>query len=147
MAVADQALQLAVRRQFPFIACHAAQLLVVVAVDDGQTHRTVPLQLHRDGAFELEGGGQQAGGNQQLAQQVLHLYRVVLGVDDVAVGTIQLDQLPTHFVLFEQIAIQEVLVTHHGFLGCSWGKINTLLNRWLGTNSSTCRHKGATDAD
>ena len=58
---------------------------------------------------------------EQLTQQLLHLYRVVLGVDDVAIGMIQLDQLTPLFVLFEQIAIQEVLVTHHVFLGCAWG--------------------------
>ncbi|MNS45977.1 hypothetical protein D3C72_784590 [compost metagenome] len=122
LAVAYQALQLVVGRQLPFIAGHAAQLLVVIAVDHRQTHRAVPLQLHSDGAFELEGGGQQAGGDQQFTQQFLHLYRVVLGIDDVAIGTIQLDQLPPHFVLFEQIAIQEILVTHHAFLGFSGGK-------------------------
>ena len=88
----------------------------------GVSQPAITLQLHSDGAFELEGGGQQAGGNQQLAQQVLHLYRVVLGIDDVAIGTIQLDQLPPHFVLFEQIAIQEILVTHHAFLGFSGRK-------------------------
>ncbi|MNS46082.1 hypothetical protein D3C72_785670 [compost metagenome] len=122
LAIANQALQLVVRWQIAFMAGDTAQLLVVIAVDHRQTHGPVPLQLHRDGAFKLEGGGQQAGGDQQFTQQFLHLYRVVLGIDDVAIGTIQLDQLPPHFVLFEQIAIQEILVTHHAFLGFSGRK-------------------------
>jgi len=57
--------------------------------------------LDRDGAFELQGGGQQTGGDQQLAQQLTHRGWILLGRHHVAKGLIQLDQLAADLMVFK----------------------------------------------
>ena len=69
-AVADHLMQGAVVGDRRTGARNAAHLLTVVAVDHRQLQRAVALQLHGDVAVELQGRGQQTGGDQQFAQQL-----------------------------------------------------------------------------
>lgn len=78
VAISDQRFQIRIFRNIALNARHAAHLLLVIAVDHRQRHRAITLQLNGNIASELQRGGQQAGGNQQFAQQGFHRQRVVV---------------------------------------------------------------------
>lgn len=65
-------------RDFALNASDAAQLLLVIAVDHRQRERAIALQLNGNIAGELQRGGQQAGGDQQLRQNGFHRLRVAM---------------------------------------------------------------------
>lgn len=71
------------------------------------------MQLHGDVAVELQGRGQQTGGDQQFAQQLLHRRRVVVVVQDLLIGFADGNQLAAHRVVFKQVTVQLVMVGHN----------------------------------
>ncbi len=105
VAVADQRFQVCAFRDFALYARHAAHLLLVVAVDHRQAHRAIALQLHGDITGEFQGCGQQAGGNQQLAQHSFHRQWVVVVFQDLFPGFGYRHQLAANGKLFKQIAV------------------------------------------
>ncbi len=95
LAIANQALQLVVSRQVAFMAGDTAQLLIVIAVDHRRDAQgPSPCSCTVMEPSNLRVAVSRLVAYQQFTQQFLHLYRVVLGIDDVAIGAIQLDQLP-----------------------------------------------------
>ena len=101
LAIADQGFECRLGWHLAFPACHAAQLLLVVAVDDRQSHRAIALQLHRDGAGKFQGRSEQAGRYQQFAQQLAYRLRICLGRHHLVKGLIQLHQFAADLVVFE----------------------------------------------
>ncbi|CZY27957.1 Uncharacterised protein [Enterobacter hormaechei] len=105
VAISDQRFQIRIFRDIALNARHAAHLLLVIAVDHRQRHRAITLQLNGNIASELQRGGQQAGGNQQFAQQGFHRQRVVVVFQNLFPGFGYGDQLAAHGELFKQIAV------------------------------------------
>ena len=105
VAITHQRFEVCIFRHVALNARHAAHLLLVIAVDHRQRHWAVTLQLHGDIAGKLQRCGQQAGGNQQFAQQGLHRQRVVVVFQNLFPGFGYGDQLAAHGELFKQIAV------------------------------------------
>ena len=105
IAITHQRFQVRVFRNIALYARHATHLLLVITVDDRQGHRAITLQLHGDIPGKFQGGSQQAGGNQQFAQQGFHRQRVVVVFQNLFPGFGYGDQLAAHGELFKQIAV------------------------------------------
>ena len=105
VTVAHQRFQIGIFRNITLHAGHAAHLLIVVAVDDGQAQRTITLQLHSDITGKLQRSGEQAGGNQQLSQYVFDRLRISMIFEDLLQGFRNGHQLAAHGKVFKQITM------------------------------------------
>ena len=105
VAIPHQRFEVCIFRHIALNACDAAHLLLVIAVDHCQRHWAVTLQLHGNITGKFQRRGQQAGGNQQFAQQGLHRQRVIVIFQNLFPGFGYGDQFAAHGELFKQIAV------------------------------------------
>ena len=82
-AFADHIVETGTGRHIAVHTGNTAHLLAVVAVDHSETDRAVALDLNGDIPFKFQGRGQQAGADQQFAEQAADRLRVMMIIQDL----------------------------------------------------------------